>query len=71
MTKLRPVSTQENFLWTDNFSLSCELKWTTNQGIFLSEENFLEWNGPLGRFALRKIFLGQAIFLSLVTFLVQ
>ena len=38
------VYTQENFPWTDNFSLSCELPCATNgfktKEIFLSEENF-------------------------------
>ena len=41
---LNPVYTQENFPWTDNFSLSCELPCATNgfktKEIFLSEENF-------------------------------
>ena len=42
--KLKAGYTQENFPWTDNFSLSCELQCATNgfktKEIFLSEENF-------------------------------
>ena len=38
------VYTQEDFPWTGNFSLSCELPCATNglktKEIFLSEENF-------------------------------
>ena len=43
---LRLVYTQKNFRQTRNFSLSCELPWTTSKfktkEIFLSEENFPE-----------------------------
>ena len=51
---LRPISTQENFPWTDNFSLSCELPCTTNRfktkEIFLSKEHFPEWKRALAIF---------------------
>ena len=43
-TYIRPIYTQNNFPWTDNFSLSFELPCTTNRfkikEIFLSEESF-------------------------------
>ena len=51
---LSPVYTQENFPWTDNFSLSCELPCATNgfktKEIFLSKENF-----PVCKRALRRL----------------